>query len=50
MLLEVLMAVKRKVIKIIRHFLSKEFEIYIEPTRTFDFDRMTAEKFPTLPF
>jgi len=50
MLLEVLMAVRRKAMKIIRNFLSKKFEFYFEPTRTFDLDRMTVEKLPTLPF
>jgi len=50
MLLEVLMAVRRKAMRIIRHFLSKKYEIYFEPTRTFDLDRITSEKLPTLLF
>jgi len=50
MLLEVLMAVRRKAMKIIHHFLSKKYEIYYEPTKTFDLDRKQQRNFQSFLF
>ena len=36
--------------KIIHHFLSKKYEIYYEPTKTFDLDRKQQRNFQSFLF